>query len=328
MLNVAVLGSGNISDLFIQAVSHVNGIEVTAVYNRNLTKALEYAQSHHIKMAFSDYDEILRQDDIDLIYIGLPNSLHFEYAKKAIESSKMVIIEKPLLSNMTEFNQLYELSIQKDTKFFEMSRVLQLPNYKIIQAHIADIGPIRMLTINFSQYSRRYKDYLDGKDPHVFSTEYSGGALMDLGVYGIHFTLGLFGSPKECIYVAQLLPNGIDIGGTLILKYDGFQANLVQSKNSKCDNRISIQGELGTLYGYPTASNLDRVVIDIKEKIDLSVTNKYESMVYTLSDIVHIIETDDILSYVARLNHSKAVLEVLDKARKSAGIIFTGDIPK
>jgi predicted dehydrogenase len=326
MLNIAVLGCGNISDLFIQASHHVSEVKVVAVYNRNLIKAQAFAESHHIKMAFSDYDEMLKQDSIDIIYIGLPNSLHFETAKKALEYGKMVIIEKPILSNMAEFNELLELSKEKDTKLFEMSRVLQLPNYKLIKKRIGDIAPVRMITINFSQYSRRYKDYLDGKDPNVFSRDFSGGALMDLGVYGIHFVVGLFGSPKDCVYMAQMLPNGIDSGGTLILKYDGFQACLVHSKNTKCDNRISIQGELGTIYAFPTASNLDKVMIDINEKIDLSVPNEYESMVYTLQDIVTIIKTDDSVKYLNRIDHSKMVLEVLDKARKSAGIIFKADV--
>jgi len=325
MLKIGIIGTGMISDSFVKAATQLDEIESVAVLSRDYDRAVDYAAKNNIPKAYGDYHAMLQDKDIDAVYVALPNSLHFDYAMQALQSKKIVIIEKPYLSNVAEFDMLMALSQKMETKVFEMSRVLQQPNFKNIQAHLKDIEPVRMITINFSQYSRKYNDYLAGRIMNVFSDEYSGGALVDLGVYGVHFMIGLFGMPKSLTYVAQQLPNTIDVGGNLVLTYDGMIASLVQSKNSKCENRITIQGEKGTITASPTASRLDKVELDTTEKRDISVAHVLDGMAYNLRDIAHIIATNDELEYKKRTEQSRSVLEVLENARHNAGIVFKAD---
>lgn len=325
MLNVGIVGTGMISESFVKAAHQLSEVKVIAIQSRTMESALEFAKLHQIEKAYDSYEAMLKDSDIDTVYIGLPNSLHFDYAIKALKAHKTTILEKPFLSNMKEYDIVMALSRENKTRVFEMNRVLQLPNFKVIQDHIKDIQPVRMITMNFSQYSRKYNDYLAGRILNVFSDEYSGGALVDLGVYAVHFLVGLFGSPKELTYIASLLPNTIDVGGNLILKYDGFIASVVQSKNSKCDNRICIQGEKGTIYVSPTASVLRKVELDTTEKKDITLPHDLDGMAYTLKDINTIIETNNEKEYQIRVEQSLKVMEVLVKARQSAGIVFTAD---
>jgi predicted dehydrogenase len=325
MLNIGLLGTGMISELFVRAANSIKGLKIIGVFNRDYNNALEFALKNDIELAFSSYEEMLLNERIDSIYVGLPNSLHYKYGIESLKAKKITIIEKPFLSNISEYLRLMEAAKASGTMVFEMNRVLQLPNFRVIKNHIVDIAPIRMISINYSQYSRRYDELLAGKIPNVFSDEFSGGALTDLGVYGIHFTVGLFGVPREVVYVAQLLPNTVDVGGVLVLKYDGFIANLIQSKNSKCDNRISIQGEKGTIYAFPIPSKLEKVELDILNKEDISLVQDLENMAYTLQDIVNIVDNNDLKSYEIRTSHTHVVMEVLEKARRSAGIVYKAD---
>jgi scyllo-inositol 2-dehydrogenase (NADP+) len=328
MIKVGLLGTGNISELFVQATKKINGIESTAVFNRDQLKANIFADQHRIKKAYNDVNVMFNDAEINCIYIGLPNSMHFDYAMKAVKAGKMTIIEKPFVSNLAEFDQLKEAAQESGAMLFEMTRVMELPNYKTIKDNLELILPVRLVTVNFSQYSRRYNDLLAGKMPNVFSDEFSGGALMDLGVYGVHLMVGLFGKPRGLLYVANHLSNSVDLSGNLIMKYKGFIASLVQSKNSKCENRITIQGERGTIYATPTASILSKVELDMDERLDISAKQEHESMVYTLEKIVSVVERKDVALQQLMLAHSRDVMEVLEKARRSAGIAFVADNKK
>lgn len=328
MLKVGLVGTGNISELFVQATKHVDGIEATAVFNRDQHKANIFADQHRIKIAHNDYNAMLNDPHVNCIYIGLPNSMHFDYAIKALKAGKVTIVEKPFVSNLAEFDEVQKTAEENDTMIFEMTRTMELPNFKTIKDNLELILPIRLVTINFSQYSRRYNDLLAGKMPNVFSEEFSGGALMDLGVYGVHLMIGLFGKPRGLMYVANHLSNSVDISGTLIMKYKSFIASLAQSKNSKCDNRITIQGERGTIYATPTASILAKVELDMDERTDISAIQEHESMVYTLAKITGVVERKDTEMAKLMLAHSRDVMEVLEKARRSAGITFMADNKK
>jgi predicted dehydrogenase len=325
MWKVALCGTGMISDWFVQSAKQVEGIQVVAVHSRHLETAQEFASKNTIEKTYTEYDLMFNDPEIDMIYIGLPNSLHFEVALKALKAKKHVIVEKPFTSNMTEFIQLVQVAFDNGVKLFEMNRVLQLPNYQVIREHLKDIAPIRLITWNYSQYSRKYNDLLAGNVRNVFTSEFSGGALVDLGVYGVHFVTGLFGAPQDITYVATQLPNTIDTSGALTLKYDGYIASLVQSKNSKAENRITVQGEKGTLTVSGTPWILDQVELDTDHKELVNVSQPLNPMAYNLIEFIRILNENDETAYRAQLDHIQAVQLILDEARKSAGIVYDAD---
>ncbi|MBR3350885.1 MAG: Gfo/Idh/MocA family oxidoreductase, partial [Erysipelotrichaceae bacterium] len=157
-MRVAILGTGNISKEFMNA-SRIAEVEVCAVYHREMAKAEAFAENYGIPAYFDDYDEMLKQDFFDTVYTGLPNSLHYPYAKKALCAGKNVLIEKPFCSNLAEFDELVNLSHKHNVYLIEMDRVTSLPNFSVIRDHLGELGPIRAVTIDYAQYSRKYDDY-------------------------------------------------------------------------------------------------------------------------------------------------------------------------
>ena len=96
-MKLAFIGTGKIVHDAIGAVKDEAQIEKTAIFARphSLEKVQALAKEHGIAEVWTDYDELLEKTQADTVYIGLINSAHYPYAKKALQQGKHVILEKP-----------------------------------------------------------------------------------------------------------------------------------------------------------------------------------------------------------------------------------------
>ena len=165
---------------------------------------------------------MLADPDIDLIYIATPNSLHYRQAKAALLAGKNVLCEKPFVPTVAEADELIRLAKERHLFLFEAITTAHHANYALVKEHLPDIGPLRIVSCTFCQYSSRYDALLSGQVPPVFDPACCGGALMDLNLYNVHFVVGLFGEPMSVSYHPNLYRNGIDTSGILLLEYPDF----------------------------------------------------------------------------------------------------------
>lgn len=323
-MKIAILGTGMISELFVKNAKLIDSFECYAIYGRNESNVLRFKDKYNVKSFYTNYDSLLSNSNIDCVYIGLPNSLHFDHAIKAAKQHKHIIIEKPFVSNLKEYYILQEVCEQNSVKIVEVNRVLSLPNYEIIKNNLQLCNNISLVSLTYFQYSRKYDSLLKGELPNVFSSEFSGGALMDLGVYSIHLIVGLFGMPFSVNYLAKKMDNTIDLSGVLTLEYEDFIAVLMQSKTSFGPNQIIIQGDKANIISNAVASRLDMIEIQERNEEEIKLTNQTEdNFYYALLDIKKCF--DDEKHYRSRKDQSENVMKVLDEARNSAGIIFLAD---
>lgn len=94
-MKLALLGTGMIVKEVLPVLKEIEGIELVAILStpRSLDKARELAGIYGLAQASSDYEDILSNPEVDTVYVGLPNHLHFSYAKKALLAGKHVICE-------------------------------------------------------------------------------------------------------------------------------------------------------------------------------------------------------------------------------------------
>ncbi len=246
-MKLGIIGTGKIVAEALYALSPVREIRLTAIFAREHSrkKGEEYASLYNIPEVYTDYEELLKKADVDTVYIGLVNNVHYEYAKKALENEKNVILEKPFVGSYEEAEDLIKTAADKNVFIFEAITVMHNDVIEKMRESLPKIGKIRMMLANYSQYSSRYDKYLRGEADPSFDPQCLGGALRDINVYNIHYAVSLLGMPKDGHYYPNRGFNGVDTSGSLILKYDGFSAVCTGAKDSDSPCYVAIQGEKG-----------------------------------------------------------------------------------
>jgi len=326
-MTIGTVGTNFIVDNFIDAAAKTGKAEIKACYSRTAGAAEAFAKKHGLPKCHTDKEEFLSDADLDFIYVAAPNSLHFEWARDALNAGKNVICEKPFVSRASELRELITLAKEKRLFLFEALTTAHLPNFRLLKEKIGEIGKIRLVQLTFSQYSSRYGAFLSGKLPNLFNPAFSGGALMDLNYYNLSFLQRLFGNPEKLNYFANKAENGIDLSGILILRYGGFIASASATKDSESRNYIQIQGEKGYFASESTAGGLrSGFSLVTKEKTEQFNAQEEENVLYyELADFIAGWESGDPACCDAYLKDSLATALLVDQARQDAGIVFDAD---
>lgn len=325
-MKLATIGSGKIVEMFLDAVSQVEGITAYAVYSRTQKNADKLAHKFDIEKTYTSLEEMFIDSEIDVIYVASPNSLHFQQSKQALLANKHVICEKPLTSTVDELNELLELAHQRGLFFLEAIMTIHLPNFHALKKELETIKEVKMVYANFLQYSSKMNAFKQGELPNVFNPDFSGGALMDLNVYNLHFVIGLFGEPNKASYHPVVAYNGIDVSGVVILEYQTFNAICSGAKNVQAANNAIIYGENKTITIQGESSVIPTLEIESANKVSTINNQRVENrMVYEIEDFVDIIKNQK-YDEMNRLNtHSKMVYNVLHTIRLQSNIVFKAD---
>ena len=157
-MKLGILGTGMIVK-DVLTMYHELGVEKTYLFSTKKSKsqALELIEKYHLDKVYTDYDELL-QSDVDTIYCALPNHLHYEFSKKALENGKNVIIEKPITANSKELEDLIETANKKNLMIFEGHdvEVFEFEGQVLFNPkHVAEILGIKNVNDNISRMNEK-----------------------------------------------------------------------------------------------------------------------------------------------------------------------------
>jgi D-xylose 1-dehydrogenase (NADP+, D-xylono-1,5-lactone-forming) len=191
------------------------GNELVAVASRDDRRSRAYAETHSIPTSYPRYDDLLADDAIDAVYIPLPNALHAEWVRKALECGKHVLCEKPLTPTADEAEQLFRLAEEKGLALAEAFMYRYHPKTLRVRGLLQEgaIGELRTIRTSFT---------FRVADPSTdirYSAELAGGALRDVGCYCVSFsTFAADAAPVEVHGVARMAATGVDerFYGTLV----------------------------------------------------------------------------------------------------------------
>lgn len=319
-MKLAILGTGKIVDEVLPVLKEINGIELSAILStpRSLEKAQKLAEIYGISQASSDYDSILANPDVDTIYVALPNHLHYDYAKKALQAGKHVICEKPFTLTLAEFEDLVAIAEQRQLFLLEAITNQYLGNFSYVKENLPKLGDIKIVECNYSQYSSRYDAFKRGEIAPAFDPEKGGGALRDLNIYNIHLVVGLFGKPEKVHYLANT-ERGVDTSGMLVMDYGHFKCICIGAKDCSADIRSTIQGNKGSVTILGPTNTMPEVNLSLNGQ-NMQLVNQ-NSLNHRMHDefvaFQNIISNREYNNQKAALEHSRAVMEVLDSAIKS-----------
>ncbi|ANS73453.1 oxidoreductase [Paenibacillus yonginensis] len=326
MIRFGIIGTNWITDRFIEAATEAEGFVLSAVYSRTSEKAQAFAEKHNIPNTYTDLNTMLESDTIDAVYIASPNSLHASQAIEAMNRGKHVLCEKPAASNAREVKAVIEAAKANNVVFMEALKTTLLPNFRTIRDNLNKIGPIRRYIANFCQYSSRYDAYKEGEILNAFKPEFSNGALMDLGIYGIYPMVTLFGKPSTVKATGYMLESGVDGEGTLIASYPEMDAVVMYSKITDSALPSEIQGELGSIV-IDKLSEPHHVVIRYRDghEEDISIPTALPTMTYETVEFMKMIRQGSIESTVNSHERTLISAEIMDEARRQLGLVYPAD---
>lgn len=325
-IRIGTIGTGFIVKNILTAISRTEGIGCEAVYSRSAEKGRALADAFGVGKVYTDLEQLLTDPAVDIVYIASPNSLHFEQARAALEHGKHVLCEKPFTSTVREADALIGLARERKLFLYEMVPTVFLPNYRLVQTHLPKIGRVRLVQCNYSQYSSRYDGLRVGEVANIFDLAYSGGCLQDINYYNVHFTLSLFGKPAAVHYFPNRFANGIDTSGVVILHYADFVATLSGAKDTWGVNYAQIEGEDGFLYLANGANAIESVRVVTRTSDDTYTTQPDpDRWFYEIQGLVPLLRAGDHADCLGRLALTRSVVEVVESARKQAGIVFPAD---
>ena len=178
---------------------------------------------------FDSLEDFFDEGDFDVVYVASPNSLHYEQVRLAIENDKFVIVEKPAFVNPNEFEGIESLlAAHPKARVVEAARHIHTGLFHAAEEQLKQMPVIQGANITVMKYSSRYDKVVAGDKPYpnIFTAEFAGGALMDLGVYAVYGAVTLFGVPDSVVLFPTMVASGVDGMDTAILKYDKFAVTL------------------------------------------------------------------------------------------------------
>lgn len=313
MIKFAIIGTSSISEKFIDALKSTKGCEAYALLSRDGEKGKRFAEKFGIERVYTKIEEMLQDEEIKAVYVASPNGKHFEQTKLSLEAGKHVICEKPIVPTVKEFEILKELAIKNKLAFIEAVRPTTNPNFQVIKDNLHKIGAVRQIILKYCQYSSRYDLLKQGEVTNVFDKNMYGGAMYDIGMYPLYFTLAMFGEPEEYIGSSYKLSSGVDGCGTILLKYSDKMGTISYSKITDEKTPSEILGEEGSIV-IEKVSTVQGLSIKYRdgreEKIGVDVYKN--DMRYEIEEFAKLIEEGRVESKLNSFATSRKCVEIME----------------
>lgn len=247
-----ILGCGTIANE-MAATFQKMGHEIYGVANRTPEKAEKFADKYGVKHVFKTYEEMLADENIDIIYVATPHSMHYENMKQAVNAGKHILCEKAITVNAAQLEEVLELAEEKSVVVREAMTISHMPLYKKLKERIKEgaIGNTKMVQVNFGSN----KGY--DSTQRFFALEAAGGALLDIGVYATAFARTFLSEmPNTILTTVEYLETGADEQSGIIMKNTkGEMVVMCLTLRAKQPKRGVVTGDKGYIevYEYPRA---------------------------------------------------------------------------
>ncbi len=265
MVRYATIGSSWIADAFVEGAQQaVPDMKLVAVYSRTAERGREFGAKYGVERVYTDLNELAAAEDIDAVYIGTPNVMHYPQARLMLSAGKHVICEKTCVPTAAQLEDLLAIAAEQGVVFMEAIKLLHMPVLRQVEEYLPKLGRIHLCKFDFSRYSSKYPKYLAGETPNIFRRDLCAGGLMDMGIYSVYPAVYLFGEPLKVDAHAVFMNTGVDGAGSALLGYNDRVVNIGWSKMSEHYQGNTIQGDNGILV-IDTIEHMDNVdFIDVK----------------------------------------------------------------
>lgn len=240
MMHVGIIATGRMAGMAADTLRRMEEVECIAVASRSMDKAAAFANEHGIERAYGSYAELLDDGDVDLVYVATPHSHHYDITMEAVGKGKPCLVEKAFMANHRQSREVIDLARQRGVFVAEAMWTRYQPAVGMIRQMTGRIGTVRLITANIG-YNMVWRK------PKLLRPELCGGALLDVGVYGLNFVrMACEGDVQKVEGQCVKAETGMDISEVVTLSLDGgVLATIQASACATCSNRGVITGTEG-----------------------------------------------------------------------------------
>ena len=319
-MKLGILGTGRIVRSVAPALVALPEIECYAAASRTPGKAEAFAKDFGFQKVYHSYEDMLNDPEVELVYVATPHSHHYEHMMLCLQHGKHVICEKAFTMNAKQAKKIRDFSKEKGLYVAEAIWTRYMPSRKIIDDVLASgvIGKANTLTANLS--------YVIHDKQRITDPALAGGALLDIGVYGINFAMMHFGDEIEWVESSvQMTDTGVDAMETITIFYkDGRMAVLTHSIYCRSDRKGIIHGDKG----YMVVENINNPqsvsVFDVNDQLlaRYEVPRQVNGYEYEFAEAVRCIGEGKTEPDSMPLAESIKVMEFMDSLRAKWGVVY------
>ncbi len=240
MIRFGVVGAGRIAQTFSKAVKGTEE-SLYAIASRNIDKATQYQKDYGFEKVYGSYEALLEDPNVDCVYIATPHGLHYEHMMLALNHKKNILCEKSFTLNAKQTETVLNKAKENNLFVMEAMWTIFLPTIREVKK-LVDSGVIGKITKIEAGFGFAIEDH---RKDRLIDPKMGGGALLDLGVYPIHFANLFLGSPDHYETEVIMDPRGFDFSATYTFFYPGAKANLASSLAEQLDTTGYIYGTKG-----------------------------------------------------------------------------------
>ena len=291
-----IIGLGNIALKFSEGFQYTKNAKLFAISSRSKNKLLAFKNKFQIddNCCFTNYDSLLECKDLDIIYIALPHSLHYEWVMKSIEKEKNILVEKPATVNFLQMTNIKNNLKDKNIFFSEalmyryhpqISKVIELLKNNVIGNLVSmeslfgfdALGRKKIFGIKLNKLKKK-----PDRNNRLYNKELGGGAILDLGCYPVSFSILIasliskfdFIKTKVLNKKKEIGPTGVDMNSFAELYFENnFKSTVGASLTQNLGKKTKIVGTKGELVLNDTWSPFNPSLIQIngenKETIEI-----------------------------------------------------------
>lgn len=320
-----IRGTGHIANRFAKGLMENPDSELQTVVSRNLDTAQAFSDNYHGNQVFDDFDKMLKEADIDILYIATPNNFHFDEIMKTLDAGISVLSEKPMVDNHEQFTEVIAKAKEKDLFLMEgmWSRFFPAMKQAADWVKTGKIGEIINVKADFS-----YDMDLEKDQPWKAGIENHAGALRDVGIYSLAFADLFFQKQPQKINYSMIKNNGVDQRIHLFLDYGDAKAAFLSAAFTHHGNSTAeIVGsdgliQVGPEFWYPTTAKLIR---DLKVVEEFYQPYPATGFQFEAAEVVACLNQGLKESPLYTWQDSSRIADIIEMVRKDAGIFYSSD---
>lgn len=308
----AVMGAGNISNKFCDAVSRIADCEVTAVAARSMERAQAFAGKHHLKAAYDSYEEMLREEKPDCVYIGVVTGAHYELTMLCLNYNVPVLCEKAMFMNSTQAKAVFERAKSRQVFVMEAMWSRFLPAVRKVKNWVEEgrIGTVRYCDTAIGFHAP------EDKENRYHNAALGGGAAYDITVYAYELTTWILGEEiRKSQETVIWEDTGVDLTEHITLHYPEAIASLTTTFAADLEEKMILYGEKGKIIlpvpHYPSEAFLYQGKNQLAEHFKDEVTEN--GFVYQVMEVMECIRSRKTESSVVPWACTLSCAELFDR---------------